>query len=262
MSRPRDPEEDLGASRASPGALDAARWWDAAFGAAYLAVYAHRDEASARAEAAFAADVLGGVAGRRVLDAGCGAGRHARALASLGARVVGLDRSADLLAAAARAGRGPRYVRADLRALPLRTGTFDHVASFFTSFGYFDDAGDRAQLRELRRVARPGGGFVLDFLNAPRTATQLEPSSEREVGGRTVREERWIRRGRVEKSVEVLVSGALVARWHESVRLYAREEVAALLRDAGWRVVAEFGDLRGAPWSETAPRLVVHAVGV
>lgn len=235
------------------------RWWDSAFGAAYLDVYAHRDDATAASEVRSVSSLVGGVAGRRVLDAGCGAGRHARALAEQGAHVVGLDRSCALLVAAAARGGAARYVRGDLRAFPLRSAAFDRVLSFFTSFGYFDAAGDRAQLGEVRRVLRPAGRFVIDFLNAPRLAAELVASSERVVAGRTVREERAIRRGRIEKFVEVVDAGSVVATWRESVRLYGRDELGAMLRAAGFRVVAEHGDVTGAPWCPSSPRLVVVA---
>lgn len=236
-----------------------APWWDRAFGAEYLGVYAHRDDASAAREAAFAAEALGIDPGARVLDLGCGAGRHLRALEARGVRAAGMDRSAALLAEARRRGAASRLVRGDLRALPFRTAAFDHVVSFFTSFGYFDEAGDRAQLREMRRVLRSGGGTLLDYLNAPHVAATLVPSSERTEGARIVREERVIRRGRVEKTVEVTVEGRVTAAWCESVRLWSREEVAALLGDAGFRVRSEHGDLAGAPWSVRSARLVVVA---
>lgn len=234
-------------------------WWDDAFGAAYLAVYAHRDDASAQREAAFVVGALGVARGAAVLDAGCGAGRHARALHAAGARVVAMDRSVSLLReAVARAG-GPSYVAGDLRRLPFRSGAFAHVVSLFTSFGYFDEAGDRAQLREIRRVLRPGGGLLLDFLNAPRVVATLVPESERTAGAWGIREVRHVHDGRVEKRVDVTDSGRGVASWTESVRLWTRDEVRSLLRDAGFVVADEHGDLAGGPWSESAERLVLRA---
>ena len=235
-------------------------WWRRAFGAAYLEVYAHRDAAAAAREAAFAVDTLGAHAGDLVLDAGCGAGRHARALANAGLRVAGLDFSPELLAAAARDGGGPRWVRGDLRALPFRSGVFAHVASFFTSFGYFDEAGDRSQLREFRRVLRTGGGVLLDFLNAPGVVAGLVPQSERRAGGRTILETRCVRDGRVEKTVEMREDGRVVDAWRESVRLWPREALEGMVEDVGLRVVRAFGGLDGSAWNSGAPRLVLHAV--
>jgi SAM-dependent methyltransferase len=237
-----------------------ADWWTKAFRRAYLDVYAHRDDASAEREAKFVASLLGVAPAARLLDAGCGAGRHARAFAALGADVFAIDYSEELLAEARRRG-GARCVRADFRRLPFRDGSFAHVVSLFTSFGYFDDEGDRAHLAEVRRVLRPGGTFVLDFLSAPRVAATLVASSERKVGDRIVRERRCITDGRVEKDVEVLAAdGKRVDRWKESVRLYGREEMTAMLVAAGLRAVSVHGDLAGGVWSDDADRLVLAGV--
>jgi SAM-dependent methyltransferase len=232
-----------------------AGWWTEAFRRSYLDVYAHRDDSSAESEARFVADRLGVAPGARLLDAGCGAGRHARALSRLGADVIGVDLSAELVAEARRRG-GARYALADFRRLPFRAGAFAHVVSLFTSFGYFDDVGNGEQIWEVRRVLRHGGTFVLDFLNAPRVAATLVAESERTVGGRVIRERRRIVGGRVEKDVEV----AGVGRWTESVRLYGKDELLADLDVACLGVVSVYGDLAGGAWSESSERLVICAV--
>lgn len=249
----------------SSGSADAA-WWRGAFGAAYLAAYAHRDDGAAAHEADFAARVLGVAAPSRILDAGCGAGRHTHALAATGLDVVGLDYSADLLAVAASRAAAcphpPRWIRADVRSMPFRAASFDHAVSFFTSFGYFDDAGDRRHLGELRRVVRPGGRLLLDFLNAPRVVATLVSESRRIEGGVTIHETRALRAGRVEKQAEVVAGAAVVARWSESVRLYERDELEGLLAAAGFGVRDVHGDLSGAAWNPQAPRLVLVAEAV
>ncbi|HYY51584.1 MAG TPA: class I SAM-dependent methyltransferase, partial [Myxococcales bacterium] len=66
--------------------------------------------------------------GALILDAGCGPGRHALALARMGYRVVGLDRAAVLLAAGRRGAGGapwPRFVRGDYARIPFPDGSFD-----------------------------------------------------------------------------------------------------------------------------------------
>jgi len=235
-------------------------WWTTAFGRPYLTAYAHRDDASAEREAEFIASLLALTPGARLLDAGCGSGRHARAFALRGARVAGLDLSEDLLAAARR-DDGVGYVRGDVRRLPFRDGAFAHAVSLFTAFGYFDEKGDRAHLTELRRVLASGGTFAIDFLNPPHVVGSLVPESSHTAGGLEIRERRRIREGRVEKDVEIreTATGA-THRWTESVRLYDRAHLETLLSGAGFRVTAVRGDLAGGAWSERAPRLVLGAV--
>src|SRR5919106_857818 len=69
-------------------------------------------------EVAFLADELGLVAGMRVLDVGCGPGRHAHALARRGIDVVGVDVSSRFIdLATAGAPPGATFVHVDARDL-------------------------------------------------------------------------------------------------------------------------------------------------
>src|SRR2546426_11543579 len=98
----------------------------------------------------------------RVLDVATGTGLVARALRErYSCEVVGLDRSADMLsAAAARDGHIP-LVRARAESLPFADESFDHV-TFTYLLRYVDDPA--AVMRELARVVRPGGRIAaLDF---------------------------------------------------------------------------------------------------
>jgi SAM-dependent methyltransferase len=92
--------------------------------------------------------------GDRVLDIGCGAGATTRALVERGARAVGVDISAPLLAVA-RALGGGEYLLADAGADPL-PGLFDAA---FSRFGvmFFEDP--PAAFRHIRTAMRPGARF-------------------------------------------------------------------------------------------------------
>lgn len=236
-------------------------WFARAFRGAYLDVYAHRDERSARAEAAFAFRALGLRGGDRVLDLACGAGRHARALAALGLDVLGIDLSPDLLRAAAAAGGGVRgYARGDMRRIPAR-GPFDAVTMFFTSFGYFaTDAENAAVLAEVVRVLSPGGGLLLDGMNRAAVIAGLVPASEKVgPGGERIVERRRITPDgrRVEKEIAIFRGDRPPEEYTESVRLFSREELAGLFRTAGLSLAACYGDLAGAPFGPESPRLVL-----
>lgn len=106
------------------------------------------------------------VAGLRVLDAGCGTGRHAVRLAGRGAAVTGVDFSEGMLArASAKPGaEGARWVRHDLEQppLPFEAGAFERVVS-----GLVLDHIERLEpfLRELRRVCAVGGRVVLTVVH-------------------------------------------------------------------------------------------------
>ena len=104
-------------------------------------------------------------AGLRVLDIGCGAGRHLRLLCELGADAAGVDISAEGLthceSVLSAAGFRAELHRAPMNELPFPDGSFDAAISY-SVFQYADASGMRGAITELHRVLRKGGNaFVV-----------------------------------------------------------------------------------------------------
>lgn len=239
----------------------ARHWFRDWFGEEYLELYPHRDEEEA--ERAVRLYREAGAPSDPVLDLACGAGRHLRELARTGMQAVGLDLSRALLAEARAADPAAQLVRGDMRLLPFADGAFGGLTSFFTSFGYFAArADDRQVAREMRRVLRPGGSFMLDFFNADRVREELVPRDVREVAGRRVTQTREIVDDTVVKRIRIEEleqdGGAGDPRYfHERVRLYTDEQLTELLEDAGLRVERRYGDYEGREAAPEAERLIL-----
>lgn len=199
VRRPAGQDESARANR---------RWWDAA-APAYLA-----EHGSDLGDVDFLwcpeglreedARLLGDVAGRRVVEIGCGSAPCARWLARQGADVVALDLSAGMLARAAELNRvtgvAVPLLQADAGALPLGDGAADVVCSAFGGLPFVADA--QAVLAEVARVLRPGGRFVAsvnhpmrwvfpdspdpDDLRVTSSYFDRRPYVETDGGGRTV----------------------------------------------------------------------------
>lgn len=231
-------------------------WFEQWFGEEYLHAYPHRDDADAERLVRLLESHGVAGAGERVLDLGCGPGRHAAAFARRGALVVGLDLSLPLLRAARRRGAGS-LVRGDMRRLPFGTAAFDVVLNLFTSFGYFaSDEEHCVVVREAARVLRPGGWFVLDFLNASAVRAGLVARDERRTGNATVVQERRISAdGRfVIKNIQVSGNSRTFT---ERVRLYEREDLERMLAASGVTLETAAGDYDGAPHGTASPRLIL-----
>ncbi len=96
------------------------------------------------------------LAGRLVLDAGCGAGRYMDVVARVGGEVVGFDLSYSVDAARENLGARPNchFVQADALRLPFRSDAFD----FVYSIGVLEHTPDtHAGFTSLLRTLKPGG---------------------------------------------------------------------------------------------------------
>lgn len=103
----------------------------------------------------------------RALDLGCGVGHTLRRIAPLVAFAVGADATFEMM----QAGRtsvvsapNAAFVQSDATALPFADATFD-VATCRLAAHHFTDAA--SSFREVARVLRPGGRFVLVDNYAP-----------------------------------------------------------------------------------------------
>jgi SAM-dependent methyltransferase len=130
---------------------------------------------------AFLADVLGLRPGLRLLDVGCGPGRHAGAFAARGLQVVGVDISQRFLGLAAAAG-GARFVRADARTLPLSTASCDAAISLCQGGFGLVGADDGRVLREMARCVRSGGVVALSAFSSYFAVRHLEPGDTFDAG--------------------------------------------------------------------------------
>jgi SAM-dependent methyltransferase len=230
-------------------------WYEEWFGEDYLRLYPHRDDADAGRAVALICQTVGLRPGWRVLDVGCGAGRHARAFTGLGAVCFGLDLSETLLRLARQVTTAP-LIRADMRHLPVRPASMDLTVNLFTSFGYFErDTEHAAALREMVSTVRPGGWFVIDFLNSAAVRRQLIPEETIHLSGETVQVRRSVSPdGRyVCKSIRA----PLGRHYMERVRLFEPEQISQMLESARVRIQHRFGDYDAAQLEPGAPRTIL-----
>jgi SAM-dependent methyltransferase len=234
-------------------------WFEQWFGEEYLRLYPHRDDEDAERLATLIERHVP-LAGRRALDLACGPGRHAAQFARRGASVVGFDLSMPLLSRARhRPGPPLDLVRGDMRRLPFRPESFDLAVNLFTSFGYFADDAQHAQvLRETAEVLRSGGMFVLDYLNAGLVRETLVPHEEQKVGEQRVAVERRISDDDrfVIKEIHLVNDGRSFV---ERVRLFEREELETMVEGAGLTVHTRLGSYTGAAVAPDAARVILIA---
>jgi SAM-dependent methyltransferase len=236
---------------------------DELFDEDYLDFFAERlaDETTDE-EASTVWNLLGLGEGTEVLDLACGHGRIANRLAGMGARVTGLDATPLFLdlgrADANRRGVDVEYVHGDMRSIPW-TERFDAVVSWFTAYGYFDDAQNRAVLGQVHRALRPGGRFLVELIHKDGILPHWVPATVTEVDDGILIDQREFDplSGRV-KARWTIVRNGRVRRSSFFTRLFSFTELRDWLHDAGFGTIEGYaGD--GTPLTPSAPRMVVIA---
>lgn len=241
-------------------------WWRTWFNTVYMDVYAHRDDKQAVEEVQASLSVLPIQSHHRILDLCCGNGRHSRALHSHGyTNVFGIDYSYPLLKHAWSENSRIDYSRADMRMLPFLNASFDALLTFFTTFGYFKTNTENiGVLHEISRVLKPGGWFLLDYLNPQYVKTHFEPESVKEYGEYQIIERRQFSRDyeRIEKEIIIENWGGKNHTFYESVRLYSYQEMIDMLNSADLYIFGCMGSFDGRAYETNSPRMILFGTRV
>lgn len=244
-----------------------AHWWKSYFDDVFLRIYRPlRDETRTALEADAVCELLGLNDGARILDVGCGWGRHSLELARLGFQMTGFDYSARLLEEAERSAEADalevRWVQGDMRKLDFYQ-EFDAILSLFSTFGYFTtDEEDRAVLRGMREAATPGGFLLIETMHRDMIAREFAERDWWETPEGDV--------VRVERSFDA-VAGITheLLRWRDangkegekphSIRVRSAPEWDDLLNRSGWRPIEWIGSWDLEPFTHLSERLIVVA---
>ena len=162
----------------------------------------------------------------RVLDVGCGAGRHSLELQRRGLGVVAIDISPGAVEVCRR--RGVRDVRLlSLAAVDASLGTFDSVLMMCGNFGLVGTAADAVLvLRRLHGMTTPSARIVLD---------SIDPREDNNPADLAY-QQRNLARGRLPGQVTIRLRYRDSATpWFELLNLSPRE-LEHLVGQAGWRL--------------------------
>lgn len=242
--------------------MNSSAWYERYFGPDYLRIYRLADTLD---QLAFLEREVKLPPGGRLLDVCCGHGRHATALAQRGLHVTGFDLSAVFLRLAWKRARDEgvplELVRADVRAFPFRTATFDMAISMFTSFGYFeDDRENTGVLHEVARVLKPGARYILDLANLDFVRRQPSTSQWEHEGTQVVTSYTYHEPSRraITHRTATFPDGRQEV-YESSVRMYEKEEIEGLLAEAGLQVRTVYGSYAGEPLHPSRKRMILIA---
>ncbi|MBK7343482.1 MAG: class I SAM-dependent methyltransferase [Saprospiraceae bacterium] len=215
------------------------RWFDSPY---YHVLYQHHNDDEARVfiDNLFACLLPSPEA--RMLDLACGKGRHALYMSRFGYDVTGLDISSSSIAFARQFEHDKlAFYQHDMRK-PFRVNYFDFIFNFFTSFGYFQTEQEHLQtLRNVQRGLRPGGIFVLDFMNARKVVQNLVEGETRVLNDITFSIHREVRNNLIVKTITLNDQGQ---EWtfEERVNGFDLPVLQAMFASSGLEIIAQYGN--------------------
>lgn len=203
-----------------------------------------------------------------ILDLGCGYGRHQEIFFQYSYKVVGIDFNRQYLLKAREKNnskdRKMDLVQSDMRKLPIQNNTFDLVALFFTSFGYFTEEDDAKTLLEIKQVLKKGGYLFLDMENRDHIIRYFKTDEIREYPYFTLLERHRfdIHTGIQHTRRIYYYNNNEKKEVHRELRLYSFTEMKRLLEETGFMVDKVFGDYNGTIFNLESTRILILAKNV
>ncbi|MEP6700812.1 MAG: class I SAM-dependent methyltransferase [Bacteroidota bacterium] len=234
-------------------------WFNSPF---YHKLYFERDEKEAEEFIKKLIEHLKPASGSRMLDVACGKGRHSKTLASLGFTVTGIDISPDSIAYAKQFEKeNLDFFVHDMR-LPFYGNYFNYAFNFFTSFGYFKTRREHDDsIRTIAKSLKPGGIFVIDFLNVHYAEDHVVHTEEKLITGTSYRILRWHDDNHFYKKIVVEdPSMTEDLAYTEKVAKFSLGDFTEMLAFQDMQVQEVFGDYHFNKYDiKKTPRLIIIA---
>jgi 2-polyprenyl-3-methyl-5-hydroxy-6-metoxy-1,4-benzoquinol methylase len=195
-----------------------------------------------------------------MLDIACGRGRHSRILASMGFDVTGIDLAVESIKEAKKyETENLHFFVHDMR-LPFWINYFDYAFNFFTSFGYFNTRREHDNsIRTIAQSIKPGGIFVLDYLNAHYAEDHLIHKSELKIDDVTYFITKWFDENHFYKKIIVEDDALKKPIEHqEKVAKFSLGDFTEMLAYHKLQVQEVFGDYNFNSYHvKNSPRMVI-----
>ena len=229
-------------------------WWSNIFNSLYLKTDSDvvEDLNITRKEADLFSEILNLTADDTILDLCCGQGRHALEITRRGFKVEGLDRSRYLIqkakASAKKENLSVKFKEGDARKLPFSPDNFEVVMMLGNSFGYFETVQDDLRiLKEIFRVLKPWGRLLLDVTDGEYVKEKFQARSWEWIGKKLfVCRERSLsadRKRLISREVVTDVTKGVIADQFYAERLYTKENLLTLFKEAGFSDVVVHGEI-------------------
>jgi SAM-dependent methyltransferase len=185
-------------------------------------------------------------------DLCCGKGRHAVYLSHKGFRVTGSDLSCESIKYALQfENESLSFFVNDMRQV-MRVNYFDYVFNLFTSFGYFAHPDDHNKvIAAVHTSLKPGGIFVLDYLNSEKSKKLMQAEGCIKAGGIEFHIKKRFEDKHFIKEIHFTDEGTGY-RFREKVRAFTKEELEALFLKNGFELMHWKGNYELEEYTEAS----------
>lgn len=193
----------------------------------------------------------------KIIDLACGKGRHSVFLNKLGYDVLGLDLSRQSIEFDKQfENETLSFAVHDMRN-PINADPVDAVFNLFTSFGYFDvESDDKKVFSSVCNALKPGGFFVLDYLNEEFVRKNIVPESAITRGDIEFKVTKKIEGRHIIKDIRFEDKGKLY-HFFEKVKLHTLDAINSYARECGFERIKIWGDYQLSAFDkENSPRCI------
>ena len=228
----------------------------------YHQLYFNRDVREAAAFIDKLIEYLAPQPGSTMLDVACGKGRHSIQLANKGFDITGIDLSEDSINEALHyESDNLHFYRHDMR-LPFWMNYFNYAFNFFTSFGYFKTRREHDNaIRTIAQAIKPGGCFVMDYLNAHHAEDHFVHQSEKEIDSVNFIITKWYDETHFYK--KIIIEDEAMAEpmiYTEKVAKFSLGDFTEMFAYQGLQIQEVFGDYNFSNYDvRKTPRLIMIA---
>ena len=218
-----------------------AKWFNSKY---YHILYKERDKKEAEFFINNLVEYLKLKKGSKLIDIGCGKGRHANYLNSLGFDVVGIDLSPNNIAAAKKNEKSNlHFVVQDMRKVYLED-KFDIAINLFTSFGYFNnDTDEQAAINAMAKNLKSEGILVIDFMNVKKVITNLVMSEQKSINNVVFDIQKKVENNYIIKNISIY-DKEIKQKFQEKVKVLTLTDFYELITNADLKIINIFGNYK------------------
>lgn len=210
----------------------------------YHILYKNRNDKEAKAFIDNLIENLNLTRNSKLIDIGCGKGRHATYFNKKGMNVVGIDLATNSIKEAKKNTNTTLQFKVhDMREV-FKENHFDIATNLFTSFGYFENQNDNIKtLNAIANNLKKDGVLIIDFMNVYKVIHNLVNQEKKIINNITFKIKRRIEKKTVIK--EILIKDQDIKKeFKEKVDLLTLEDFSKLIQKAGLELINIFGNYK------------------